>query len=183
MRRSTLISTTAALALTGGAVVVAAGSTAATAGHSNTVAEASLDGRSEVRTDARDNRISGDPNGAGEAYVFGIDEAGGARTTLCYVLEVEGIADLALAPGAPRAAHIHEGAAGENGPVVANLAWPQGGDAADCLTQDEVLPSGAKAFPTGEAIADILADPARYYVNVHNGEYPAGAVRGQLSDD
>lgn len=181
MRRSTFSIATAALALTGGAVVVATGTTAATAGHANTVAEADLDGRNEVGS-GKDNRITGDPNGTGEAYVFGIDEDGGAMTTLCYVLTVDGISDLELAPGAPRAAHIHEGQPGQNGPVVANLAWPQGGEAGDCLTDGE-----AGKFPvdpaTGQprsSVAEILANPGEYYVNVHNGEYPAGAIRGQL---
>ena len=34
-------------------------------------------------------------------------------------------------------AHIHRGAVGTNGPVEVNLAWPQDGQAADCLTEGE----------------------------------------------
>jgi hypothetical protein len=142
----------------------------ADAGHSNTLLEASLDGRSEVASGATDSRIVGDPNGRGEAYVFGID---GDPTTLCYVLTVKGIDTAA-------AAHIHKGAAGTNGPVVANLAAPADGNAADCLTEGEVGPGTTPKFPTGETVAAILASPADYYVNVHNAEYPGGAIRGQL---
>ena len=145
---------------------------AAQAGHTNEVLEASLDGRQEVAADGS-RRMAGDPNGRGEAYVFGID---GDPTTLCYVVTVSKIAELDQAPGGPRMAHIHEGAAGTNGPVEVNLAFPQGGQAADCLTEGEA----GKGLEPGE-VQEILANPSDYYVNIHNGEYPSGAVRGQLT--
>lgn len=149
---------TAAAAIT--AVVVPMGM--AVAGHTNSVLETSLNGRSEVGTS---NRLAGDPNGRGEAYVFGID---GDPTTLCYVLTVDKV-------GTPMAAHIHKGAAGTNGGVVVNLAAPADGNAADCLTEGE-----AGKFAGDQTVADILAHPGDYYVNVHNAEYPSGAIRGQL---
>ena len=146
------------------------------AGHTNTVLVADLDGRNEVANGATSSRIVGDPDGTGEIYVFGID---GDTSTLCYVLLADGISGLD-APATDVAAHIHQGAAGVNGPVVVNLARPQDGQAADCLTEGEILPSGAPAFPTGATVSSILADPAGFYVNVHNPELPNGAVRGQL---
>ena len=149
------------LALTAGALFPLSG---AGAGHSNTVLVTELRGRNEVSTDP-DERRAGDRNGRGEAYVFGID---GDPTTLCYVLTVSRIEPAT-------AAHIHEGARGENGPVVAVLAAPADGNAADCLTEGE-----AGKFPTGETVAAILANPENYYVNVHNAEHPGGAIRGQL---
>ncbi|NNF52290.1 MAG: CHRD domain-containing protein [Gammaproteobacteria bacterium] len=147
------------------------------AGHTNSVLEAELDGRQEVASDVRNRRIVGDPNGKGEAYVFGID---GDEFTLCYVLTVEKIELVPVGPvGEGMAAHIHEGAFGENGPIVAVLAGPEDGNAADCLTEGET-----GKFPTGEfGIVDrILDNPEDFYINVHNVEYPAGAIRGQLSD-
>ncbi len=144
---------------------------AAQAGHTNELLEADLDGRSEVAADGS-AAIAGDPNGRGTAYVFGID---GDPTTLCYIIEVSKIAELDQAPGGPRMAHIHEGAAGSNGPVEVNLAFPQNGQAADCLTEGEA----GKGLDPGE-VQEILANPSGFYVNVHNGEFPAGAVRGQL---
>jgi hypothetical protein len=133
------------------------------AGHTNTVLEADLTGRAEVGTS---KAIAGDPNGRGEVYVNGID---GDPTTLCYVLTVGKIAPA-------QAAHIHKGAAGTNGPVVVNLAAPADGNAADCLTEGE-----AGKFVSGQTVADILANPEDYYVNVHNAEFPGGAIRGQLA--
>lgn len=150
----------------------------AMAGHLNTLLNAQLDGREEVNT-SENNAIVGDPRGRGEFYVFAIDSAGGADNSrvLCYNLQVKRIDELELAPGNGRAAHIHKGKAGENGPVVANLAWPQDGQAADCLDA-RLRPA---QFPLGDAVvADILANPQNYYVNVHNTKFPSGAIRGQL---
>jgi len=166
-----------------GAVGVAAGalvasSQGALAGHANPVLQANLDGRQEVASGATNRRIAGDPNGRGEAYVFGVD-GDPAQQKLCYVVVVHKIAELDLAPGAPRAAHIHRGAAGTNGPVIVNLAWPQGGQSADCLTVGETR-GGNPVFVNGGTPGEIFANPEGFYVNVHNGEYPAGAVRGQL---
>lgn len=160
-----------------GLLSLAAWAPHAVAGHVNAVLEAELNGREEVPADGSNKAIVGDPNGKGKAYVFGIDDD---PKTLCYaVLDVRNVAELDQAPGNGRAAHIHEGERGTNGPVVANLAWPQNGQAADCLTEGE-----AGKFPTGEAgiVQRILKNPMKFYVNVHNSEFPNGAIRGQLVD-
>ncbi len=139
------------------------------AGHTNPVLKAELTGQAEVG-----NRpgIAGDPNGRGEAYVFGID---GDLDTLCYVVLVDKVQ---LVPVPRMMAHIHEGMVGVNGPIVANLAGPEDGNAADCLTEGE-----AGKFPTNEDGIEqrFLNNPTGFYVNVHNPEYPGGAVRGQLN--
>jgi hypothetical protein len=171
------------LAIAGALLSAVAFTAPVQAGHLNIVLEAALDGRQEV---GADRRVAGDPNGRGEAYVFGID---GNTTTLCYVLQVARIGELSLPPGNGRQAHIHRGAFGVNGPVVVTIAWPQDGRAADCIAEDRILPNGNPAFSrdpdTGEPLAtvfEILMNPEQFYINVHNAEYPAGAVRGQLQD-
>ena len=138
------------------------------AGHTNVVLSAQLNGGQEVGSRPG---IAGDPNGRGEAYVFGID---GDAETLCYVVTVDKIQ---LVPVPQMMAHIHEGRAGTNGPAVAALAGPEDGSAADCLSEYE----GGK-FPTGERgiVQRILNNPSEFYINVHNPEYPGGAIRGQL---
>lgn len=152
------------------------------AGHTNTVLEAELRGRNEVPADDSRRILVGDITGRGEAYVFGID---GDAKTLCYVLTVDRI-DVSTSPA--NGAHIHRGVEGENGPVVANLAFPSDdGNSADCLTEGEVGPGTTPKFPVvdGKAttVAEILANPQNFYVNVHNAEYPAGAIRGQLAPE
>jgi CHRD domain len=161
-----------------GLLTLAVAAPLAVAGHLNRLLNADLDGRQEVNTTGN-AAIVGDPDGRGEFYVFAIDSAGGVDNSkvLCYNLQVKRIGELDMAPGGGRAAHIHSGKAGENGPVVANLAWPQDGQSADCLDA-RLRPT---QFPVGDAVvADILAHPENYYVNVHNAEHPAGAIRGQL---
>lgn len=149
------------------------------AGHLNPLLNAELDGRQEVGAKGN-NAIAGDPNGRGEVYVFGIDAN---KDTLCYNLQAKRIAELDMAPGNGRAAHIHAGKRGENGPVVAHLAWPQDGQSADCLDGINQRARFAADVPDVRAlIADILANPSNYYVNVHNSVFPAGAIRGQLAE-
>jgi hypothetical protein len=71
--------------------------------------------------------------------------------------------------------HIHEGAAGTNGPVRIPFSPPAtfGGT------------SGGKFFCTTVA-ADILdrltANPAGWYVNIHSTVFPGGEIRGQLKN-
>lgn len=130
----------------------------ADAAHGGALTEGSFSGRAEVVTEADDQRIVGDPNGRGDAYVF---STGGG--VVCYVIDVDKI-------DAATAAHIHAGAAGQNGPVVVALSPPTDGTSAGCID-------------TGDAdlAADItLRAPSDYYVNVHNDVYPGGAVRAQL---
>ena len=174
MKRSSGVA--AALALSAGAALVLPGS--ASAGHLNTVLNNQLNGRNQVAPDGSGSFV-GDRDGRGEAHVFGID---GDLTTLCYIVTASKI-DLTFVAGKTGVAHIHRGAAGVNGPVVANLAFPVGGDAADCLTEGEAgkFPLLGAAGEPASIVQDILANPAAYYVNVHTGEFPAGAIRGQLA--
>lgn len=83
------------------------------------------------------------------------------KKQVCYELSVSGI-------GTPMAAHIHEGATGVAGPPVVTLETPETGSSNGC---EDV---------TAKVAAQILARPSQYYVNVHTGDFPAGAVRGQL---
>lgn len=62
------------------------------------------------------------------------------------------------------AAHIHSAAAGVNGPVVINFSGQ--------LTGTSLVDAG---------LAGVLANPANWYVNVHNADFPGGAIRGQLT--
>jgi len=119
------------------------------------VLEADLRGRNEVKTGATNRRIVGDPNGRGEATVFAGDDA----NELCYTIEVSKIEPAT-------AAHIHEAPEGVNGPVVVFLEPPSDGESSGC-----VVTTFAQ---------DILENPEEYYVNVHNVDYPGGAIRGQL---
>ena len=148
----------------------------ATAGHENAVLEAELSGAAEIGADGAAG--VGDADGSGHAYVFGIDDD---PTTLCYVITATGI-DPTFEAGEVGMAHIHRAAEGENGPVVAALAFPLEGDAADCITEGEEgkFPLIGEAGEPESIVADILANPANYYVNVHTGEFPDGAIRGQL---
>ncbi len=76
-------------------------------------------------------------------------------------------------PGASiTALHVHDGAAGLEGPVLIDL------DAAGATLSGDVL-SGQATF-TGRTFVRLLADPAAFYGNAHTAALPDGAVRGQM---
>ena len=100
----------------------------------------------------------GDPDGSGSATL----QLNPGQGEICYQLAVANIAPAT-------AAHIHVGDVGVAGPVVVPLAAPTSGSSSACAAVDRDL------------VLAILRNPAAYYVNVHNAEFPAGAVRGQLS--
>lgn len=101
----------------------------------------------------------GDPDGGGTFEIT----LHSRRGEICYRLTVEDIQPAT-------AAHIHAGVAGEAGPISVKLEPPADGSAEGCVVVDRDL------------INAISNRPASYYVNVHNAELPAGAVRGQLAN-
>jgi hypothetical protein len=52
--------------------------------------------------------------------------------------------------------------------VIIPLNAPNNGTSSGC------------AAVSRELALEIIRDPADYYVNVHNAEFPGGALRGQL---
>ena len=111
------------------------------------------------------DRVTGDPgdsDGWGVAAV-GID--GG--TTRYYIW----VTDVAM----PTAAHIHAGVAGAGGGVTIDFE----ASFAEVSNNTYV----AQGVVTGGATAALLDTPAAFYVNVHNGDHPAGALRGQVLGD
>jgi hypothetical protein len=69
------------------------------------------------------------------------------------------------------AGHIHTGGSGVAGDVLVPLF----GDASD----DKTL-KGCVKDVSADTIRSITGNPKGFYVNVHNVDYPNGAIRGQL---
>jgi|ERR687898_66909 hypothetical protein len=105
---------------------------------------------------------AGDPAGSGMATIT----VNPGQEEVCWEIKAAGI-DLPAT-----AAHIHVGAVGTAPPnnVVVTLSAPDAsGFSSGCTTVDRDL------------ALEILKNPENYYVNVHNEDFPTGAIRGQLS--
>ncbi len=93
----------------------------------------------------------GDPDG------FGFADVRVKRGEVCWRISVNAVESIA-------AAHIHAGPKGVTGPVVVPLD-----------------PYRAGCVDTRRRTARFIRQhPGEFYVNVHNAEFPAGALRGQL---
>jgi hypothetical protein len=98
----------------------------------------------------------GDSDGYGAAVV---DFS--RRGRICFRIEAREIEDAT-------AGHIHRGAAREAGPIVVPFFEGR-------------VPSRRRCVRVARALrAEIRRYPARFYVNVHNEDFPGGAIRGQL---
>jgi hypothetical protein len=67
---------------------------------------------------------------------------------------------------APTMAHVHRGAAGPTA-RPSSRSIPRA--ATKCIAVEP------------DALKPIIATPEGYYVNIHNAEFPGGAIRGQLA--
>jgi hypothetical protein len=107
---------------------------------------------------------AGDPDGVGNAVLT----LNTGQEEVCWELSWENL----QAP--VTRAHIHEAPAGSNGGIVVSLfeaqSYPGTGSATGCDIGDA----------TKDEIQRITKNPAAFYVNIHNGEHPGGAIRGQI---
>jgi len=75
-------------------------------------------------------------------------------------------------------AHIHKAPAGVNGAIHWDFLEPA--DPATSISDQPSQLRGIARARGAAVLADLLANPSGYYVNVHSIAFPGGAVRGQL---
>lgn len=101
----------------------------------------------------------GDADGTGAIRLRFEPDAG----RLCWQLYLSNVSGIT-------AGHIHRGATGVAGPVAVGLF----GNVTEA-------PAHGCVNVAANLLEEILAGPTAFYVNLHNAEFPAGAVRGQLA--
>jgi hypothetical protein len=138
------------------ALVFVGGSSSAFSGAKRTT---TLNGAEECNTAGACNL--GDSDGSGFAAIT----LNAGHGSVCWSVSWANIAE-------PFAGHIHRGAAGSAGGIVVPLHDPETNQlvASGCRSADPAL------------VADIIENSADYYVNLHNDDFPGGAIRGQLSN-
>jgi hypothetical protein len=146
------------LMLAGGALALVAALTipAANAAAPTVQVSAKLKGANEVPG-------PGDPNGKGEIFAAIKKQ----KRKVCFQLEYRRIDE-------PTAAHIHKGGPDDAGPVKVLLF-----EDPDGLPVPGAVDGCAKDVKR-KTIRTLSKRPHKFYVNVHNEEYPDGAIRGQL---
>ena len=142
-----------AVAATLASVTILAGPASAGRPGTGTIREAELTG-AEVEPSP------GDPDGTGMARMIFYPQ----KNKICYRVTVSGIQTATKA-------HLHMGDTGEEGGMVKLNLLPPRNSARECVRG------------LGERfIRKIARNSSGYYVDVHNNDFPNGAVRGQLSN-
>jgi hypothetical protein len=147
-----------ALSFTASAALIATAAVAQNVSEGGRKFTTELTGEAEVTAAGVPNQ--GDLDGTGTANVT----VNVGQQRVCWDIDVDDI-------GPPQRGHIHRGAATTTGPIVVGFFEPADIDLNGCTTT-----------PLDRALLkEIIQHPERFYVNVHNTEFPAGALRGQLS--
>lgn len=109
--------------------------------------------------DAEGNPNQGDPDGRASVIIT-LNASAGEVCIQTNVFNIE----------QPTLAHIHAAPAGQNGGIVVNFTP---------LIDDDIISGCVEADPA--LIEQIGENPSNYYVNIHNADFPNGAIRGQLA--
>lgn len=124
---------------------------------------ASAGGRPLTANLSSANEVQTPPVSSGASGTARI-ELNQGQETICWEITGTGLT------GTPQAAHIHTGAAGQNGGVVVlffGSATP--------------LPASGCTSVSADLIKEIRQSPELFYVNVHTQAFPNGEMRGQLT--
>jgi hypothetical protein len=110
-------------------------------------------------TGANETPNPADADGVG-SLVVAIDQGAGSISFTTYAQNIASVTG----------SHIHRGAAGVTGPIIVpfNQVFVGG------------VSSGTVTGVTPGLLSEIVANPPGYYFNIHTGEFPGGAIRGQL---
>jgi len=118
-----------------------------------------LTGEAEVNAQGVPNL--GDLDGTGSASVT----INVGQRRVCWDITVAGIAP-------PTRSHIHRAPATTSGGIVVSFFETAATADLNACTTTPV---------DRDLLKDIIQNPQDYYVNVHNADFPAGALRGQVS--
>jgi hypothetical protein len=80
--------------------------------------------------------------------------------------------------------HIHKAAAGVNGAIVIDSGLSSANGVTNTSGRGNIFRVADITTSAGIAtLEQIFSDPSQFYVNLHNDDFPGGAMRGQLETD
>lgn len=186
MNRS-LLTRTAVLAGTAGALVLAAAGPASAETEVAEPAEFTSAFTAMATPDMvvnADGVVTPGEPGASGTFMYRINSD---LEIICYDITLSGVTPPYMSP-AKTATHIHEAAAGQAGPPRIALPNPEDDGSGElvssgCLQGPFTTGLAPEGTDTGQGftLAQIEADPSAFFTDTHTSAFAAGAVRGQLT--